>query len=485
MLSIGWLLFFYFFGGVTFLPILVVAVFLFFYWTSPSVKNDVKVGTIEKDATEADDLQIHLQQSKNENFVFPPLEQTSRVLKKRQMSNGSIKSSDSISSAKLLLEKEVETGVDAQISGWILVSREYFLYPNGIVNNSTQKGRNTYSKENVYSNFLNILSPSTKQESVDNDEKTEVTKSSKKPKIVKYFAVLRHGNLFLYESADKKDVKHAIVIANYTVSIWPPNLKDGELFAKRHAICLVKTPEGSPREVDFKLAQYLSNPLVPPKNSYFLYFDVTTEKEDFYFTLIRASKKYNLHSLPKAVPISDTRSPFNPVFMAHPSHFKTSEMMDLIQNLHSSDANIQTRWINAIIGRLFLSSKDTKSFENFFRNRIMAKLSRTKRPSFLSEIEVTKVIPGDSIPFITNPRLLELTPEGKLSVGLDISYSGGIAVEISTKVLLNFGSRFKTREVPIVLLVQLLRLDGNLIFKMKSPPSGRLWYAFEKNPIVS
>ncbi|GMF63402.1 unnamed protein product [[Candida] boidinii] len=56
----------------------------------------------------------------------------------------------------------------------------------------------------------------------------------------RYYAVLKHGNLFLYSDETKSNVQHAIVLANHFVTIWPRSLRDGQLFTRRSAICIMK-----------------------------------------------------------------------------------------------------------------------------------------------------------------------------------------------------------------------------------------------------
>lgn len=260
--------------------------------------------------------------------------------------------------------------------------------------------------------------------------------------------------------------------------MWPPNVNDGQLFIKRSAICLAKIDYDNPDH-----EAQLSDPENPPKNAFYLFSDNCSEKEDFYFALIRASKRSATWN-----PIANTgykfsETPvFDPFIMAQPLHYKTSEIMELIQTLHSTDANLQTRWLNALLGRLFLAVKDTHPFENFFRNKIVNKLSRVKRPTFLSDIEVKKIYCGHAIPYFTNPKLRELTPEGLMVLEANVSYTGSFSIEIATKAILNLGARFKPRDVSLNLSVAVQHIEGKLIFKIKPPPSNRLWYAFETMP---
>lgn len=264
-----------------------------------------------------------------------------------------------------------------------------------------------------------------------------------------------------------------IVIGNHVITIWPRNVPDGELFLKRSAICLAKIDSNLNDSVCFSL-----NPDQPPQDAYFLYSDSCSEKEDFYFALIRASKNAARWDNKDDSQVLD----HDPSIMALPLHYKTTEIMDLIQTLHSTDANLQTRWLNAIIGRLFLSIKDTENFEGFFRNKIIKKLSRMKRPMFLGDIELKTISCGTGIPYFTNPKLKELSPEGLLLVEANVSYSGNFAVEIATKAILSLGGRIKPREFSLILSVVLKSLEGKLVLKIKPPPSDRLWYAFETMP---
>lgn len=459
-----WYVFFYVFGGITLLPAsaLGVVVFLYFYLPKSTTISQSSAASTKSalDATAND-------------FSFPENENSKNT--KKNFSN-------SIASTPLSIEREFETSVEAHITGWLTVSKEYFSYPTGHPQPEDKV------IESAYTSFYKKISVSETRSSaatlVDEviDAQPVNVAAPRKPKTTKYFAVLRHGNLFLYNNAEQKDVKHVIVIANHLVTIWPPHLPDGALFGKRNSICLLKLPAPILNNHDHALAELLSDPTKPPKDAVYLYSDSNSEKEDFYLALVRASKKHSIHA-PPADP-STRASPFNPVYMAHPLQFKTTEMMDLIQTLHSSDANIQTRWLNALLGRLFLAFKDTASFENFFRTKLVNKLARSKRPSFLSEIIVTKVSCGDSIPFFTNPRLVELTPEGKLTVDTDISYNGKFSIEITTNAMINLGARFKTREVQIALSITIQQIEGKMVFRMKPPPSNRLWYNFESAPKI-
>ncbi|KAA8917367.1 hypothetical protein TRICI_000479 [Trichomonascus ciferrii] len=458
--------------GITFIPLVIIGLYFYSQWYLPDVSNEGKA-----DFDSAD----------KEIFSFADYEEEGPPSLKKSNSTSSGKSAS-------LLEKELDTGVDAYITGWLTVSREYFIYPNGGPKNSmsppssASNDASISQSETAYSSLYKLMSNNSSSKSLKGSNspiglpsETNLSNSSQgqdKKQKKSTSKLNKHGNLFLYQDSDQSSVKHVIVIANHVVTMWPPNVNDGQLFIKRSAICLAKINYDKPDH-----AAQLSDPENPPTNAFYLFSDNCSEKEDFYFALIRASKRSATWNPRANTGYKFSETPvFDPFIMAQPLHYKTSEIMELIQTLHSTDANLQTRWLNALLGRLFLAVKDTHPFEHFFRNKIVNKLARVKRPTFLSDIEVKKIYCGHAIPYFTNPKLRELTPEGLMVLEANVSYTGSFSIEIATKAILNLGARFKPRDVSLNLSVAVQHIEGKLIFKIKPPPSNRLWYAFETMP---
>lgn len=500
-----WLVFFYVLGGVTFLPLVLIAVLLYLHWTLPRVPPEDDPVDLYKQLDADHKTQSSSPIHEQRPFSWPvslsssSLSEVSQISKSNPASPGLVPAESPPFHARshsnsLSLEKEHETGVAANFSGVLVVAREYFIYPTGGPNNSgtppSPESQKASMKKNdsAYSSLYKLLNSSAPKSFVPSKQSPAASsdaldpKPSQKTKLTKYHAVLQHGNLFLYQDPDHEVLKHVIVVAHHLVILWPPNVPDGELFAKRSAICLLKIPytHGAPSP-DYDIAEMLADTSNPPKNAFFLYSDRASEKEDFYFALIRASKRHKLRQVADNKPVSQ----FNPVYMAHPLHHKTSDIMDLINTLHSTEANIQTRWLNALLGRLFLSVKDTVPFTSVLRDKIVSKLTRIKRPTYLGEIHVTKLSCGSALPYFTNPRLVDLTPEGKLTIEANVAYAGRFSVQITTKVMLNLGARFKPREVTIALAITLEHLEGRMVFRVKPPPSDRIWYTFFSTPKMS
>ena len=229
----------------------------------------------------------------------------------------------------------------------------------------------------------------------------------------------------------------------------------GELYIRRNAICLRRRVTDTILSVDD-----------PASRPFFFFSEDCSEKEDFYLALLRQQERDIIGaSKPPA-----------------PQKFEVSHMITLVQRLHSSEENLQTRWCNALIGRLFLALYKTPEIENIVRTKVTKKIARVKKPAFLSDVVIQKINMGSGPPFITNPRLKDLNVEGGCTVAMDVDYSGHFRLQVATKARIELSTRFKTREVDLVLAVVLKKLEGHAVFKFKPPPSNRVWFTFETMP---
>ncbi|RDW63862.1 hypothetical protein BP5796_10364 [Coleophoma crateriformis] len=421
-------LFVYVLGGLTFLPLLLLAVLAHAYFTFP-IRTDALLPTQGGPGSivqESDDLET--------------LQTVKKTLAEKFRAPNS-------------LEPDVA-------EGWFAVCREYT--PGGV------NGAPPERKTPVGSTTVSAASPSVyqsmyrsiferKQVAGPLDNKG-VGRPQRKGGNV-FYVVLRHGHLMLFDDDDQIEVRHVVSLAHHNVSIFSgeKHTPEGELFIKRNAICLSRRTDAGEVTVDGTVSK-----------PFFFFSENCSDKEDFYFALLRNQERK-----------ADAKD--NPPI---PLQYDVKDMITLVQRLHSSEEHLQTRWINAVIGRIFLALYKTPEVENFIRAKFTKKLSRVKKPSFLSRIVLQKIDLGDAAPVITNPRLKDLTVDGELMVEADVRYAGNFRLEVAAIARIELGTRFKAREVNLLLAAVLKRIEGHVLIRIKPPPSNRIWMTFQTMPKI-
>ncbi|RAH43359.1 SMP domain-containing protein [Aspergillus brunneoviolaceus CBS 621.78] len=420
MSSFGNLLFVYVLGGLTFIPLVISLFLLYAYLTASSPPSQLNRQPAHDSLQRDNDDQYSLKSGTDE-----------------------------------LAEKFHRTHDSDVAAGYFAVCREYV--PGGV--NGKPPERTTPAGEviaaespSVYQAMYRSLFDRKQTPTIEPTK--NVTKNGKRARNV-FYIVLRHGHLMLYDNANQVEVRYVISLAHHDVSIHggEGEIPEGELWLKRNAICLSRRLESL-------------GDLGGPTPPFFLFSENLSEKEDFYFAMLQnQSRLWNSADSP-------------------PKHqaFDTKHIVTLVQRLHSSEEQLQTRWINAVLGRLFLAMYKTPEMEDFIRKKITKKISRVNKPNFISKIGLQTIDMGEGAPFIINPRLKDLTVDGTCCVETDVQYTGNFRVQISATVRIDLGPRFKAREVDIVLAVVLKKLEGHLLIKFKPPPSNRIWISFETMP---
>ncbi|KAF2109269.1 hypothetical protein BDV96DRAFT_503236 [Lophiotrema nucula] len=409
----------YVLGGLTFLPLVLVAVFLHAYLTLP----DRTAATRPDDAKTSEPGPV-----RHPEFATSDLENLPPELKRRPH-------------------------VPDVAAGYFAVCREYV--PGGINGKPPERTTPAGSvvaaeSPSVYQSMYRSIFDRNKTMSPTIDA---ANGKSKKARNV-FYVVLRLGYLMLYDDSEQLEVRHVISLAHYDVDIYAGGrlIPEGELWIKRNCIRLSQK------------VQLQSNNSDP--KPFYLFSENCSEKEDFYHAMLQSQDHSD----------SSARTPPQPL------GFDAPDLIKLVQQLHTSEENMHTRWINALIGRVFLAMYKTHEVENFIRNKITKKIARVPKPALISSVSLRKVDMGHLPPFITNPRLRELTVDGDLMVEADVSYKGEFRIEISAIARIELGQRFKAREVTLVLATILKKLEGHLLLRVKPPPSNRLWITFETPP---
>ncbi|KAM0279027.1 hypothetical protein ACHAQH_004809 [Verticillium albo-atrum] len=419
-------LFAYLLGGLTFLPLVVVAVLAHAHYTLP-YREDV-------------DPDRH-----DPNAIVQPADDLAGLEGARTAHKA-----DAGNKARSKQDNEVA-------SGYFAVCREYT--PMGInarpIERATPVGSTTVAapSQSVYQTMYRSIFDR-KQGPGPLETKAAANQRPKNAGNV-FYVVLRHGHIMLFDDEEQIEVRHVVSLAHHSITICSGGdvTPEGELFIKRNALCLSRRKEGAGGDGQ------LSKP-------FYLFSEDGSAKEDFYFALLRHQEQY--FEMDKKAP--------------KPTQFDVKNIITLVQKLHSSEDHQQTRWLNAMIGRVFLGLYKTADLEHMIRERLTKKIARVKRPSFLTNIVIRKIETGDSAPVLLNPRHKDLSVEGECGMEADVKYNGNFRMEVAATARLDLGARFKVREVDLVLAVVLHKLDGHVFFKIKPPPSNRVWFSFQTMP---
>ncbi|KAG0280664.1 hypothetical protein BGZ95_009220 [Linnemannia exigua] len=271
-----------------------------------------------------------------------------------------------------------------------------------------------------------------------------------------YYAVLRYDTLFLYESDQQRDCKSVVPMNLYDVKIFPKKLPDNEVFNKEHPIQIKRKPD----------APASASAQDNGQDEYYIFIHTPVVKEDWFLALLYASK---------------LRKPGTKQKVQDKAQFDVEAIQNHIHIIHSDKHHEHTRWFNSFLGRIFLGVYKTKKIEEIFIQKITRKTVKLKRPSFLGEIKVRSFQVGHSIPYITRTKLHELAPNGELSSEFHLSYRGGVRVEIEVDVGLGLAT-LKPVKVTIVLAVLVKSISGMMTLKIKAPPTNRFWIGFQEPP---
>ena len=305
-----------------------------------------------------------------------------------------------------------------------------------------------------------ITNPLFEEEDAEPDPRNKNTRRKPAAANVMYI-VLRHGHLMLYDSSAQVEVKHVISLTHHRVSLQAtPDIQasdeskipEADLFVKRTAIVLtpIELPNGALQTQQQQ--RVISRP-------FYLFSSTNIKKEDFYHALIATR------------PHPPTPEPIAP-----------EGLIKLQSTLQSSSLTPETRAINALIGRVFLALYHTDRLKDFVRNKIEKKLNRIQKPSFIPSLKIESIDLGDAGPVLSSPRLRDLNVSGDLVLSAEMKYTGGLSLTIFAIAKLDLGPRFKARTVDLVLKVSLQRIMGPMLFRVKPPPSNRIWFCFEHMP---
>ncbi|KAJ3234126.1 hypothetical protein HDU78_006019 [Chytriomyces hyalinus] len=281
------------------------------------------------------------------------------------------------------------------------------------------------------------------------------------------FAVIKCDVMFIYDSEKKLECVDVWRLKNYQVSFHERHLQDHELYHKHTPLQIW------PKE------QNTSSPYVHT----YIYCQSGSEKEDWFFLLRRAS------TLQYSECTTQNNAP-----QAQQQYRNSMQKLSNSLGIDSSSSEPQdpaTAWINALLGRMFVGFHANPLIKRYLIDKF-SRQRHTHAPSspneqesttstaFLSDIEITDLEIGDSLPIISNPRLVEFSLDGDMVLDLDFVYTGGLRVEAATLASISVTAlgAFLTKpfEIPITLAVRINRIKATLRLRMKPfHETSRLW----------
>ncbi|KAG9254143.1 uncharacterized protein F5Z01DRAFT_724092 [Emericellopsis atlantica] len=421
----------YLLGGITFIPLVLITVYLHTLYAWPKRTDLDASGRPDEDGT--DDL---------------------------------VQPGDDKAAIDAAKKEEAKQNSAEVTAGYFAVCREYT--PMGInakpIERSTPVGSATVAapSQSVYQTMYRSIFDRKTSVPGNHDNGGGNSAMSQRPRKAGnvFYVVLRHGHLMLFDDEEQIEVRHVISLAHHDISVYSGGdvTPEGELWIKRNALCLSRKQDGPEMTADSQMSK-----------PFYLFSENCSAKEDFYHALLKNQEQTFGATDPGNVP-------------PKPKAFEVKNIITLVQKLHSTEDNVHSRWLNALIGRVFLGVHRTADIESFISEKITKKIARVKKPTFLTNINIQKIDTGDAAPMFNNLRLKDLTVEGECVIEADVKYTGNFRLEVAATVKIDLGTRFKAREVNLVLAVVLKKIEGHVLFKIKPPPSNRVWLSFQTMP---
>jgi hypothetical protein len=225
------------------------------------------------------------------------------------------------------------------------------------------------------------------------------------------YVVLEQKMLYFYADASRTDCIRKLTVPEYVITLSPDTISDHELYLLHNPIVLSRKDD----------AEYI------PGNSHelYLYPQSSSEKESWFIILRRASK----------LPIFADDQAASAFYQdEEPVQQYVEAMEKLISSTLANEGYEQssTAWLNALVGRMFVAIHANENVKNWVIQRLSRHTLGSEADSFLGDIVIQDMNVGNSLPVLSNPKLVQLSVDGDMLIEIDIDYTGGLRLEAST-----------------------------------------------------
>lgn len=138
--------------------------------------------------------------------------------------------------------------------------------------------------------------------------------------------------------------------------------------------------------------------------------------------------------------------------------------------------------LNAFIHRAWYSYYENPDVLKYLSDKIDVKLAQMKKPSVVSVMRMTRFSIGPNVPYLLSLKLTELGPLGELTMDSEISYAGGLSVEIECIVTIQIPITHKQITVPLAVSARLGNFVGAARIRILPPPATRVWLGLHQEP---
>ncbi|ORY42393.1 hypothetical protein BCR33DRAFT_309505 [Rhizoclosmatium globosum] len=276
------------------------------------------------------------------------------------------------------------------------------------------------------------------------------------------FAVLKNDSLFLYSSDEKMTCLDVIQLSECEVSLNAPNVPDHEIYQRHLPLSL-------------NLCEHLGSEA--PRPVHLLYSLTNSDKEDWYLLLRRASlSNYSIHNN-----ISPTSVASTAISISQIQENYICSMKKLTSSIAIDDPT--SAWINAFLGRIFVGFHSNPRIKAYLIQKLSRRGTKSFDTGFLSDIVISDLNIGDSLPILSSPRLVSFSLDGDLILDLNLNYTGGIRVEAATVATISVSTlNLQPFSIPLVLAIKINHIHATIRLKIKPfHESSRVWVGLHPN----